>query len=84
MNMRQQIIAVSDAWCAATGRSRATLSTILLNKGPRLDQIAAGQADLVTGTFERAMQWFSDEWPKGATWPQGVARPAPRAIEAAQ
>ncbi|WP_318893425.1 hypothetical protein U8C37_11505 [Sinorhizobium medicae] len=47
---------------------------MVLNRGSKLDDIATG-GDLATGTFERAMLWFSENWPKGAEWPAGVPRP---------
>lgn len=82
MNMRRQIVVVTDSYCSETGMSRARLSTLLFNAGARLDAIASGR-DLNTGTFERAMQWLSDNWPPGLAWPADVERPAPK-MEAAE
>ncbi|MDB5582802.1 MAG: hypothetical protein JWR80_7978 [Bradyrhizobium sp.] len=73
MNMCQQIIAVSDAYAAAAGIGRKRTSTIVLKRGSKLDDIASG-GDLNTQTFERAMKWFSDNWPSDAVWPDGVPR----------
>lgn len=65
------------------GRQR--VSTIVLQRGATLQRIADGEADVTTGTFERAMQWFSDHWPKGADWPADVPRPdAETLMEAAE
>ncbi len=78
MNLRDQLISVSDAFCDARQLSRARVSTIVFNAGSTLDRIASGR-DLATGNFERAMRWFSDNWPEGAEWPKGVERPRKRA-----
>lgn len=75
MNMCAQILRVSDCYCAAVGIGRKRVSTIVMNRGSKFDDIADG-ADLSTRTFERAMQWFSDNWPAAAEWPEGVPRPA--------
>ncbi|TWA19800.1 hypothetical protein FB004_112165 [Sinorhizobium medicae] len=75
MNLRQQIIAVADTFAQARGIGRKRVSTLVLNRGSKLDDIAAG-GDLATGTFERAMLWLSENWPEGAEWPAGVPRPA--------
>lgn len=75
MNMCAQILLVSDRYCAAAGIGRKRVSTIVMNRGSKLDDIAAG-ADLSTRTFERAMQWFSNNWPTDAAWPEEVVRPA--------
>lgn len=56
------------------GRQR--VSTIVLQRGATIQKLADGSADITTGTFERAMQWFSDHWPEGMEWPDGIARPA--------
>ena len=65
------------------GRQR--VSTIVLQRGATLQRIAEGKADVTTGTFEKAMQWFSDNWPDDTAWPDGVARPDPTGkLEAAE
>jgi hypothetical protein len=69
-----QLITVADAYAAARGVSRARVSTIVFNAGLALDRIASGR-DLTTGSFERAMLWFSENWPPRAKWPAGVKRP---------
>ncbi len=68
--MTADLIAISDAFCAARGMSRARVATLVFNYGKKLDLIADG-ADLATRTFERAMAWFGDNWP------EGVERPVP-------
>lgn len=72
--LRTQLITVADAYCAARRRSRARVSTIVFNAGTALDRIASGK-DLTTGSWERAMTWFHENWPEGAEWPAGAPRP---------
>ena len=71
------MIVVADAYCLARQLSRARVSTIVFNAGATLDRIVAGR-DLNTGTYERAMRWFSEHWPEGADWPADVVRPPRR------
>ncbi|WP_234839320.1 hypothetical protein [Sinorhizobium medicae] len=66
---------MADTFAQARGIGRKRVSTLVLNRGSKLDDIAAG-GDLATGTFERAMLWLSENWPEGAEWPAGVPRPA--------
>lgn len=75
MELRQQLICVSDAYCTATGMSRSRLSTILLSGGRRLQSINDG-GDIGTVRFESAMRWLALNWPDGIDWPDGIARPA--------
>lgn len=76
MMLREQIIVVADRYAEAARIGRKRVSTIVLNRGSKLDDIAEG-GDLTTGTFERAMLWFSAHWPDGVNWPSDVPRPIP-------
>lgn len=67
---------VASAFTAATGLPLKTLSHRIFDDGKKLDAIFAGDADVVTARFDRAMQWFSDNWPEGTEWPTDVVRPA--------
>lgn len=79
MDLRSQLLAVADAFGVARNVSRARVSTLVFNQGAALDRIARG-GDLNTGSFERAMAWFSANWPEGGAWPVAVSRPkAPEA-----
>lgn len=72
--LRFQLLTIADAYCKARKLSRARVSTIVFNAGMALDRIASGK-DLTTGNWERAMTWFSRNWPEGAEWPKSVKRP---------
>lgn len=74
MRLIDGLLIVCDRYCRLAGIRRGTLSTRLFGRGTKLDDLVAG-GDLNTGTFERAMQWFSDHWPKGAAWPDEIPRP---------
>lgn len=76
MTLREQLITVSDIFAQARGIGRQRLSTIVLNRGSTLDRIADGDSDLTTGTFEKAMLWFSSNWPDCVDWPADIPRPA--------
>lgn len=76
MTLIDQLLRVTDTYCAAIGRSRARVSTLVFSGGDRIDGLLKGK-DLNTRSFERAMAWFSANWPEGTEWPEGVARPDP-------
>jgi hypothetical protein len=82
MNLREQLLLTSARYGEASKIGRKRVSTLVLNRGSKLDDIAEG-GDLATGTFERAMQWFSDNWPADAVWPADVPRPAPVPVKEA-
>lgn len=74
MKLTDQLLTVCNAYCGHVKRSRSRISTIIFSSGDRLDGIAAGK-DLKTGSYERAMAWFSANWPEGLAWPEGIERP---------
>lgn len=76
MQYRQQLISLIESYAAARGMSAARASTIALNAGHTYQSLIDGK-DITIGRFERAMRWFSDNWPPGADWPADVERPQP-------
>lgn len=69
MRLKSHFMTLARAYCAETGLSETRLSTIVLGSGARLASLGAGK-DLTTATYERAMGWFSANWPDGAAWPE--------------
>jgi hypothetical protein len=76
MNLRHQLLLLARLYGQATSLSAARISTIVFNDGKTIDRIGRG-GDIRTGSFERAVWWFSDHWPDGLPWPDGVHRPSP-------
>lgn len=72
-----RLIVVAEAHCAASGQSRASVAKTIFGRGGHFEDLESGARDLATGTFEKAMAWFSANWPEGAEWPEGVERPQP-------
>jgi hypothetical protein len=81
--LTDQLLTLARTFGAATdtrrregGVSLSGISTKIFNDGKTLDRVANG-GDLTTGSFERAMRWFSANWPENTPWPDGIARPEP-------
>lgn len=69
------LLVLADAYGAATGRSRARVSTLVFNDGKGLDRIAGG-ADIGVRRCGTAISWFAANWPPETPWPAGVPRPS--------
>ncbi len=80
LSLTSQLMIAADGYCALVGLSRSRVSTLIFGDGMRLEGVAGGR-DLNTRSFERAMVWFSSNWPEGAEWPEGVERPSQAAAE---
>lgn len=76
MTHTEKLLSLMDLYCAAARRSEARVSTIALGSGHRIGSIRNG-ASFTVRTYERALAWFSDNWPAGLAWPDGVERPEP-------
>jgi hypothetical protein len=74
MNGIEQLLAVASAYMRATGLRQTTLSSRVFDDGKRLTAIENG-AGITVARCERALQWFSDNWPEKGRWPAGVPRP---------
>lgn len=75
MTLIDQLLLVSDEYARAENVGDTTVSWRLFGDGKKLTAIRRG-SDLQVRRFERAVQWFSDNWPEEAKWPVGVDRPA--------
>lgn len=78
MTLVSQLLIVTDAYSRARGLSQSRVATLLFNDGKKLALLRAG-GDLVTGSYERALGWLSDNWPDDTPWPHEVRRPQPSA-----
>lgn len=74
MTLVSQLLIVTDAYRRARGLSQSRVATLLFNDGKKLALLRAG-GDLVTGSYERALAWLSENWPDDTPWPADVRRP---------
>lgn len=70
----RHLIEVASCYCVATGKTQIAVSKRVFNDGKVLNNLADGK-DITIGRFERAMRWFSENWPEGADWPETIERP---------
>lgn len=74
MTQISNLLAVADAYMAATSIKEVTLSHRLFSDSKKLTALRNG-ADITVSRFNAAIRWFSEHWPEGAKWPEGVTRP---------
>ena len=79
MSNIKHLLTVARKYAALEGVELSTVSSRAFDDGKKLAAIEAG-ADIQVRRFERAMQWFSDNWPE-ASWPADIPRPAPSSDE---
>jgi hypothetical protein len=77
-----QLLTLVDAYRAATDLAEATVSSRVFFDGKRIASLRSG-GDVGAMRLDRAIQWFSDNWPANAVWPADVPRPAPMPVKEA-
>lgn len=74
------LLKVARRYAEVEGIPLTTVSSRALNDGKKLAALEGG-ADINVKRLERALIWFSTNWPAGAEWPIDVLRPEPLKIE---
>jgi len=72
--LRSHLVALSSAYCSATGKSTATIGEKATGDWKFFDRIKTGGFNVEK--YDEALRWFGDNWPAGENWPLGVQRPA--------
>lgn len=75
MTLREQLAGLIEAFSEASGLSISRVSTLIFGGGHRATRLIAGETDVNTATYERAVQYMSDNWPEGHPWPGSIPRP---------
>lgn len=76
----EQLLRVARRYAEIEDIPLSTVSSRALDDGKKLRALEEG-ADINVGRLERAMRWFSDNWPEG-DWPSEVPRPPVEVFEA--
>jgi hypothetical protein len=81
MTQRTSIITLAETLAAHQGVTHYAISMRALRKGDFFKKLVDG-ADCRTGTAERVLRWFDENWPADLAWPSDVPRP-PKSKKAA-
>lgn len=74
MTVIETILALARAYGAAEGIEPKTVSWRVFKDSKKLAALESPTGDIQTRRAEATLQWFSDNWPDGAAWPEGVDR----------
>jgi hypothetical protein len=76
MSSIDHLLAVAHAYAEAENIDLSTVSWRALGDTKKLTMIESDGRDIQVRRLEKAMQWFSDNWPEGGVWPVDITRPA--------
>ena len=77
--LKQHLLSLSGAYAGAIDVGETTVWRRAINDPAFLDRLKSDKT-ITVRTYDRAVQWFSDNWPAGLEWPEQVARPAPSTL----
>ena len=72
------ILELADEYLRVEAIRETALSNRLFGESKKLALLRAG-TDLTLSRYRLAVEWFSVNWPDGAEWPNGIARPVAEA-----
>ena len=72
--LKAHLRALIDAFCGISPLSPKTIWGRAVGDARFFQRIEAGHGFSVR-TYDKAVQWFSDNWPEDAVWPPEVPRP---------
>lgn len=71
------LVTLIDAYRSTVNLSEATISNKVTGSHARLFKRARSNMGCTVKTYNKALQWFSDNWPADLEWPRGIERPTP-------
>lgn len=70
----QHLIRIAEEYARCSQLEEKTVSSRVFQDSKKLGAIRSG-SDITIGRFNAALNWFSDNWPEDADWPEGIVRP---------
>lgn len=68
------VLTLAEKFAGANELELVTVSSRVFGDSKKLAAIRGG-ADLTLERADKAVRWFSENWPASAPWPSDVARP---------
>lgn len=73
MTPTQQLLALSERYCLLRGISERTASGRIFKDSRTILRVKGG-GSLTLKNFEKAVLWFSENWPENIDWPGFIER----------
>lgn len=81
--LAQHLLALLAAFVAGDGRLKpTTIARYAAGDWRFFRVIEQGGGTFTVRKYDEVVAWFITHWPDGATWPEGVPRPASGAVHA--
>lgn len=74
--LRRNLLNCAAVFCAQRDIGLSTLGRLAAGDWRFFDRLSDDDRTFTARKYDEVVQWFSDNWPDGATWPSVVERPA--------
>jgi hypothetical protein len=75
LTAKESLLLLARDYAAAEGVELVTVSWRVFRDSKKLRALADPRYDIQTRRYEKALEWFSANWPSAVPWPDGVIRP---------
>lgn len=83
MMLKRLILTLAERFADLTGSSLGSVSNRAFGDSRILHRVQRGKGGMTLARADRALAWFSENWPAAAEWPAGVPRPVEGCTEVA-
>jgi hypothetical protein len=73
--LRQNLLQCAEAYAKARGIGLPTLARMSAGDWRFFDRLRDDEKTFTARKYDEVIEWFSDNWPEGITWPKQVDRP---------
>ncbi|MCA1381273.1 hypothetical protein [Bradyrhizobium sp. BRP23] len=73
--LSRNLTAVAEAFRFVRPLTLPTLGRLAAGDWRFFDHLQDGSKTFTARKYDQVMDWFSENWPGGAIWPEGIARP---------
>ena len=71
----RNLLTVAQAYSAKREVSLSTLGRQAANDWRFFDHLSDSTKTFTARKYDQVMRWFSEKWPVGVDWPEGIDRP---------
>lgn len=81
--LRANLRRLFEVYIDATSSTVSSVGKRLMGNSTMDRMLYSPHADIKAGTYDRAVQAFSNNWPEGVEWPDDIVRPEPQPVQSA-
>lgn len=82
--LQKNLLALADAYVAATGRALSSVSKRAHSDSAFFDRLRASEVSFTARKYDQIVCWFYRHWPPDVGWPARVDIPTEKEVKAVE